>query len=42
MQTSLTKVWFHRNSLRSSNVLESYTPDGDGEHQHPVVAEVAG
>ena len=25
VQTSLTKVWFHRNSLRSSNALESYT-----------------
>ena len=25
VQTSLTKVWFHRNSLRSGNALESYT-----------------
>lgn len=25
VQTSLTKVWFHRNSLRSSKALESYT-----------------
>ncbi|HZX06769.1 SigE family RNA polymerase sigma factor [Kribbella sp.] len=25
VQTSLTKVWFHRNSLRSANALESYT-----------------
>ena len=25
VQTSLTKVWFHRKSLRSGNALESYT-----------------
>lgn len=25
VQTSLTKVWFHRRSLRSGNALESYT-----------------
>jgi RNA polymerase sigma-70 factor (sigma-E family) len=25
VQTALTKVWFHRKSLRSSNALESYT-----------------
>lgn len=25
VQTSLTKVWFHRKSLRSSSALESYT-----------------
>ncbi|GAA0622915.1 SigE family RNA polymerase sigma factor [Kribbella sandramycini] len=25
VQTALTKVWFHRNSLRSPNALESYT-----------------
>ncbi|WP_433161385.1 SigE family RNA polymerase sigma factor [Kribbella sp. CA-247076] len=25
VQTSLTKVWFRRNSLRSANALESYT-----------------
>jgi RNA polymerase sigma-70 factor (sigma-E family) len=25
VQTSLTKVWFHRNSLRSGSALESYT-----------------
>jgi RNA polymerase sigma-70 factor (sigma-E family) len=25
VQTSLTKVWFHRNSLRSASALESYT-----------------
>ncbi len=25
VQTSLTKVWFHRNSLRSGNAMESYT-----------------
>ncbi|WP_405061453.1 SigE family RNA polymerase sigma factor [Kribbella sp. NBC_01505] len=25
VQTALTKVWFHRNSLRSANALESYT-----------------
>ena len=25
VQTALTKVWFHRNSLRSSSALESYT-----------------
>src|SRR5262245_13467443 len=25
VQTSLTKVWFHRASLRSGNALESYT-----------------
>jgi len=25
VQTALTKVWFHRHSLRSGNALESYT-----------------
>ena len=25
VQTALTKVWFHRNSLHSGNALESYT-----------------
>jgi RNA polymerase sigma-70 factor (sigma-E family) len=25
VQTALTKVWFHRKSLRSANALESYT-----------------
>src|SRR5258705_11763720 len=28
VQTSLTKVWFHRKSLRSGNALESYPRTG--------------